>query len=283
MKQAGDILAEWRTRLCDGASPQRLLEQSPPAAGLPGEWTPLCKPGLHGRERWFWRPPGDWHVADLYVKRYARTPWRRQLDRWLRQSAAGSTARWEFERSRQLRAAHVPAVRAVAFAEEMRGPLEHRSAVVFEAVSGEPLDRCWRRLSAERHPLVLPPGRQEFIRRLARFVAAFHGTGLCHRDLYLCHIFVEIDAHRGAPRFALIDLARVLRPRLRRARWLIKDLSQLDSAARQAGASRSDRLRFLRTYLGLQPHAARTRYYAARVVRKSDRILRRIARKSQPG
>ncbi len=279
MKRAGEIVEDWRARLANGASPEALLEDAPEAR-LPGEWTSLRKPGLGGRERWRWRPPGGWQSADLYVKRYTRASWRQQWDRWLRQSAAGSTARWEFERSKQLFTAHVPAVRAVAFAEEMRGPFERASAVVFEAVRGEPLDRLWQRLSAEAHPLVLAPARHEFARRLARFVSAFHGTGLCHRDLYLCHIFAELDVSSGAPQFSMIDLARVMRPRLRRTRWLIKDLAQLDSAARQLAASRSDRLRFLRAYLGLLPGAPRLKWYARCVVRKSDWILRRIARKS---
>ena len=67
-------------------------------------------------------------------------------------------------------------------------------------------------------------------------------------------------------------------PRLRRMRWIIKDLAQLDASARQVGASRTDRLRFLRAYLDLGPRAARVRWYARRIVRKSDWILRRIAR-----
>ena len=113
--------------------------------------------------------------------------------------------------------------------------------------------------------------------------AAFHGTGLCHRDLYLCHIFAEIDAKpvRKTPRFHLIDLARVHRPRWRRMRWIIKDLSQLDASARQVGASRTDRLRFLRAYLHLPREAQRVRWYVRRIVRKSDWILRRIERKSR--
>ncbi|MEW6251858.1 MAG: lipopolysaccharide kinase InaA family protein, partial [Planctomycetota bacterium] len=78
----------------------------------------------------------------------------------------------------------------------------------------------------------------------------------------------------------LIDLARTHRPRLRRTRWIIKDLSQLDTSARQLDATRADRLRFLTTYLRSRPGARPVRWYARRIVRKSDRILRRIARKA---
>ena len=81
------------------------------------------------------------------------------------------------------------------------------------------------------------------------------------------------------PQFHLIDLARTFRPRWRRFRWLVKDLSQLDVSARQIGGSRSDRLRFLLAYLGLQSCTPRARRLIQRTIAKSDRILRRIARK----
>jgi len=154
--------------------------------------------------------------------------------------------------------------------------------VIFERVPGDGFDRAWSRLVEQNAPLTRGAARHETTRALARFVSAFHQTGVCHRDLYLCHIFTELDptAH-NPPRFTLIDLARTHKPRLRRLRWIIKDLSQLDCSARQIGATCTDRLRFLITYLGLFPDAPRLRVYARRIVRKSNRILRRIERKSR--
>lgn len=173
----------------------------------------------------------------------------------------------------------MPVVRALAAAEDMLGPLERHSAVVFEGLSGDALDRLWARLAAADAPLTRGLARHDLIERLARFVSAFHQTGFCHRDLYLCHVFADLDPSGGRPpRFTLIDLARTHRPRLRRTRWLIKDLAQLDCSARQVGASRTDRLRFLKTYLGLEPHSSRLRWYARKTQRKSDAILQRLAR-----
>ena len=80
-----------------------------------------------------------------------------------------------------------------------------------------------------------------------------------------------VHADRPGPTF---------RPRWRRLRWIIKDLSQLDASARQIGAWRTDRLRFLPAYLGPSLKTS-IRSYARRVVRKSDWILARIARKSR--
>jgi hypothetical protein len=61
-------------------------------------------------------------------------------------------------------------------------------------------------------------------------------------------------------------------------RWLIKDLAQLEYSARQAGASRSDRLRVLCAYLGLERTAPRVRWYARKIARKADSIQRREQR-----
>lgn len=253
-----------------------LVDSNPPR--LPGRWEALTKPGLQGRQRWRWQlatQPGH----TLYMKRYFHTPLRDQVDRIQHQRVRHGRAWWEFETSQCLARAQIPAVRAIGVIEQMHGPFEQRSAVLFEQTPGEPFDRIWPRLEASGAAATRGAARVDVAIRLGRLICAFHQTGYCHRDLYLCHIFAEIDADRSTPpRFAIIDLARALRPTVRRGRWVLKDLSQLDAAARQISATRSDRVRFLLAYLGLEPGAARTRWYARRIVRRSNRILRRIAR-----
>jgi heptose I phosphotransferase len=277
---AGAVAADWAPQLVHaGVSDVHVFLAAAPAAALPGTWTALSKPGLGGRERWRWECAApEPHV--LYLKRYARTRLREQLDRLLRQTVC-SRAAWEYRVSAELARQYVPAVRAIAYAEQRCGAWERRSAVLFEAVAGDAFDRVWQKLAAADDPLTRAPARQDLARRLGRFVSAFHQTGLCHRDLYLCHIFLDIDAHAAhPPRFTLLDLARTHRPRWRRTRWLIKDLAQLDASARQVGATRADRLRTLRAYLGLDRRAPRLRWFARQVTRKSTWILRQIARRA---
>ena len=274
-------MPEWRARLeaCGLDRLSGLLERPLPGL-LPGGWEALTKPGLRGRARWRWRLPGE-KPDVVYVKRYDRTPLNQQADRLRRQCPHHSRAYWEFAQARRLARMHIPVARAVGFAEQMCGLLERRSVVLLEAAPGDGCDRVWQRLSAAHAPVTRGAARHDFVVRLARFVAAFHGTGFCHRDLYLCHVFVDLDPQAARPpRFTLIDLARTHRPRCRRMRWLIKDLAQLDVSARQSGATRTDRWRFLRAYLNLPPGAPRTRWYARRILRKSERILRRQTRKS---
>lgn len=250
----------------------------PPDRCARGDWQRLSKPGLEGRERWKGRANG----SVVYVKRYLRTRLRDQLDRILRQNPLHSRGWCEFRRALELNHVQIAAPRPIACAERMLGPLEHRSAVVLAQAPGEAIERLWPRLCAAGSVWTRPPLRHELVRVLARFIAAFHSTGLCHRDLYLCHVFADLapDADRP-PRFVLIDLARVFRPLVRRMRWILKDLSQLDASARQLGIPRTDRLRFLRTYLGLEARSPRIRWYARRIVRRSDRIVRRIERKAR--
>ncbi|MBK9127821.1 MAG: hypothetical protein IPM13_08465 [Phycisphaerales bacterium] len=257
----------------------QLLERSPADHPPPGTWERLSKPGLAGRERWRWTRDDE---TQLYVKRYTRTPLRQQFDRVLRQDRRGSRAAWEFEVGRRLALAGVAAAPVVGYAEEMVGPWERRSVVVLGAVPGEALDRAWPGLVAAGSPVTRGAGRHRAARELAAFVAAFHAAGLCHRDLYLCHIFMRIDSPGDkAPGFTLIDLARVFAPKLRRWRWIIKDLGQLDASAQQLGLTRTDRLRFLRAYLGGRAARAGLRAYVDAIVAKSRAILARMARKGR--
>ncbi len=262
-----------------GLDARRLLHETPDRCAR-GVWQRLSKPGLGGRERWIGRDDS----RRVYVKRYLRPRLREQLDRILRQSLIHSRGWCEYARACELNGAQIAAPRPVACAERMLGPLEQRSAVVLDEAPGEALERLWPKLCARGSPWTRPPLRHELVRRLGWFVAAFHSTGLCHRDLYLCHVFAVLsdDASRP-PRFVLIDLARVFRPLVRRMRWILKDLSQLDSSARQLGIPRTDRLRFLVAYLGLAARSPRVRWYARRIERRSDRILRRIERKARTG
>jgi hypothetical protein len=282
-----EVAPQWRERLAKSGlrELEALLDERTNVNQLGGRWELLSKPGLGGRRRWRWTLDDQLETGPtvLYVKRYAETPLIEQWDRVRRQFALHSRAYWEHMQSQRLREAHISVPAAVGYVEHMWGPFEQGSAVVLERAAGDGLDRVWEHLCEQDAAVTREIARHDLAVRLARFVSAFHGTGFCHRDLYLCHVFADLDAHGGRPpRFTLIDLARTHRPRWRRLRWVIKDLSQLDASARQVGATRSDRWRFLRAYLNLPRGAPRTRWYARRIVRKSDRILRRIARKSQP-
>jgi hypothetical protein len=87
-----------------------------------------------------------------------------------------------------------------------------------EIPGGAPADDFWKM----NHD---PSIREAALAALADCARRFHQADLFHRDFYWCHFFVRpiggvnVAAH-------LIDLQRVLRKPVLRARWLVKDLGQ---------------------------------------------------------
>ncbi len=218
----------------------------------------------------------------LYLKRFDRPRLRRQAERWLAGHWRRSTAGVEFDNARQLAAAGIAAAGPVAFGERMLGPWERRSFVLLREVAGQSLER-WV-------PVHLPPSgevhadglRRRLVDRLARFVAAFHGAGFVHRDLYLSHVFLDLGAD-GQPGesasgpFALIDLQRVFRPRWRGRRWVVKDLAALDFSTPADRVGQRDRLRFLCRYVRECGRFGSARELARQVGARAARMRRKQA------
>jgi hypothetical protein len=110
----------------------------------------------------------------------------------------------------------------------------------------------------------------------ADLVARLHNGGFVHRDLYLSHFFYDSQAATAAIR--LIDLQRMMRPR-RMGRWIVKDLAALHFSTPAEVASNTDRLRWLRRYLGLRKLDYPAKRFALRVIGKTARIARRERRR----
>ena len=112
------------------------------------------------------------------------------------------------------------------------------------------------------------------IAEMARITATLHAARVFHKDLYLCHFFLdhEVDsAGAGALRLSLIDLHRLKEHRLWPDWWRWKDLGQLlFSTYGVDGITDRDRLRFWRIYrrrVGIRRprwHARMVRLRAAR-------------------
>jgi tRNA A-37 threonylcarbamoyl transferase component Bud32 len=165
----------------------------------------------------------------------------------------------ELENVIALRAAGIPAARPLAAGERTEGA-RRRSFVVLEALPGVPLEN------------VSPPGRsrerRELVRAVARLVRDLHRAGFWHKDLYLANVIVD-----GA-KLGLVDCERVKRreggpPRRARAR----DLGSLDSSA--AKWSATDRVRFLKEYLGSARLGSEGKALAREARRRARAILSR--------
>jgi hypothetical protein len=90
--------------------------------------------------------------------------------------------------------------------------------------------------------------RRRVIAECATMLSQLHQAGLVHNTLYPKHIFVRLDEH-GQIDLRLIDLEKMRRKR-RLARRTLRDLDSLNRRSRHC--SRTDRLRFLKAYLGVE-------------------------------
>jgi tRNA A-37 threonylcarbamoyl transferase component Bud32 len=232
----------------------------------------LHKKGLAG-----WRQRVALRVGDrrLYLKRYIKPPWHEQVR--LRLRGFGATAEVEWHWLRELPGLGLPGPQPVAYGCRRRAGLERQSLLLTDAVPGTSLER-WVPDQLDGR-LADRAFKTRLAADLAELVARLHASRLVHRDLYLSHVFIDHDAD-GPARLFLIDLQRVIRPRLRWRRWMIKDLAALDYSTPTAAASSADRLRFWLRYRGAQGLTPGDKSIIRAIARKARRIARHSARRS---
>jgi heptose I phosphotransferase len=114
---------------------------------------------------------------------------------------------------------------------------------------------------------------------LARLTRQMHEGGVNHRDYYLCHIHILPDAQQW-PELYVIDLNRADRRKRVGERWKVKDLAALNYSSPADIFSRTDRLRFLRTYLGVSKVGSSHRKFTRKILKKT-RIIARHALRSK--
>ena len=205
-----------------------------------------------------------------YLKRHVAMSWRECLSSMVRLRRPVSPGRREWENILRFREAGLPTMVPVAAGDEAKGLRRGRSfSLTLEIKEASPLDRF-----IDEN---LSPAGFGFKRRLISGVAdmarRMHGAGFSHRDFYLCHLFIRPRGD-GDAALNVIDLQRVGRRRRVTRHRLVKDLSALNFSAPPSAVTRTDRLRFLLAYLGLDRPDARARRLAARVDRKTRRIAR---------
>jgi heptose I phosphotransferase len=232
----------------------------------------LSKPGLGSRYRARLRikRAGENHV--LFLKRYESESMVSRLKRRYEDGIRNTAAQRDVRVAAALAGQGIATPETLAWGWKNRPGGERKSFVVSRAVAGDAVDRSvsepWSGSIRETFQR-----KRELVRELGRLARTFHEGGWCHRDFYLCHIFVEWV--EGAPKLSLIDLQRVFRPRWRVWRWRIKDLAQLNFSARPEIFSRSMRLRFAKIYFGQERLTDHQKGILRKVRRKTESISRR--------
>lgn len=221
----------------------------------------LHKPGLPD---WRQRVAQPIDGETCYLKRYRQPPLTEQIRQRLRGFAA--TADIERRWIEHLGKLGIGVAPVLAYGWQQRLGWERASLLLLGEARGQSLEKWVDSPAASRL------GDRRFRHRLsfalADLVRTLHGANLFHRDLYLCHVFIDVTPDDEVA-LTLIDLQRVIRP-MRRRRWVIKDLAALNYSTPSSAASRSDRLRWFKRYLGV------------RKLRKADRqLLRAIQRRTE--
>lgn len=206
----------------------------------------------------------------VYLKRYTRTPILRQLANWLDHRRRGCTAFYDGHRTEELDAAGVPVPHTIAWGYEWTGLFEKRSFIMIrEIADAHSLEERLPDYMSDFSPAANIQ-RKAFITQVADFVRRFHAAGCRHRDLYLCHIFLD-----ACDTLHLIDLHRVFKPLLLGGRFRLKDMTQLYYSAPGRIISRADRLRFYLTYRGKKRLTLCDKWFISRIKSKAAKIAAR--------
>jgi heptose I phosphotransferase len=211
----------------------------------------------------------------VYLKRYHRTPKIRQLINWFEQRCRCCTSVYDGHRTEELDAVGVAVPKTIAYGYEWDGLFEKRSFILIHEISDahslEELPAFMRDFSP-----AAAGRRKAFVRQVADFVRRFHDTGCRHRDLYLCHLFLD-----RSDKLAMIDLHRIFKPLLLGERFRRKDLAQLYYSSPKSGVTRTDRLRFYLAYRRQKKLSLRDKRMIGQIKQRAQRIAVRDRRKGR--
>lgn len=210
-------------------------------------------------------------ALSVYLKRHDRLPWTSRLAALVDPEGDHSPATTEWRHLERARSLGIPVPEVVAAGEEI-GPWGRLRGylMVAELVGSDEVNRVIPRLAASLEPSAFARLKREVVVEMAEIAARLHGSRSFHKDLYLCHYFLDPSKPPGR-RLTLIDLHRLGRHRWMAWRWRWKDLGQLlYSTEGVAGIDDRDRLRFWRHYsarMGLRWPRAEARAVRAKAAR----------------
>lgn len=212
----------------------------------------------------------------VYLKRHDRLPWPMRVAALIHPTGRHTPGAAEFAHLSRARGLGL-AVPEVVAAGERIGPWGRLQSflMVAELTGALPLNEALPALAERLDPPAFAALKRGLARELAEIAATLHRARVFHKDLYLCHVFLDMARYdRAGRRLALIDLHRLAEHRWWADRWRWKDLGQLlFSAEGVAGLTGRDALRFWVHYRKLTalPHPRRQ---ARMIAWKAARYLR---------
>ncbi len=195
----------------------------------------------------------------VYLKRHYHLPWWRGLLATLWPGGNWSPALQEWEHLEWARRQGVPVPNVVAAAEFIGPGCRLRSILAVEELSNMlPLHEAVPVALAALPPDAFRCWKQGLVTELARLARLLHDRHVFHKDLYLCHFYIDRGDLTAVPadwrgRVCLIDLHRLTHHPWSWRLWQLKDLAQLLYSSDLAGIDDRDRLLFWREYRGPGP------------------------------
>lgn len=186
-------------------------------------------------------------TVSTYLKRHYKTTLTEQLGALVNPSGKHSPAAVEWVHLEQARALGVDAPRVLAVGERIGPGARLQSYLLVGELAGqEAINELLPVLHRETSAYDFEKLKRVLTVHLAEISARLHRNHYFHKDLYLCHFFVDRDPSRiWASRPALIDFHRLAKHRLFVWRWRSKDLGQLLYSTYDVGEiNNRDRARF---------------------------------------
>jgi heptose I phosphotransferase len=187
----------------------------------------------------------------VYLKRHYWLSWRARLSALVDPRGRHSPAAAEWAHLERVRSLGV-AVPEVVAAGERIGPWGALQSflMVAELTGSLPLHEAVPALADALAPAEFARAKRHLANEMAAIVAKLHGAHVFHKDLYLCHFYLDMRRPVGDNNpLSLIDLHRLGEHRFWADRWRWKDLGQLlYSTHGVRGIDERDRSRFWAAY-----------------------------------
>jgi heptose I phosphotransferase len=215
-----------------------------------------------------------WGELSVYLKRHFQLPWSARLAALINPNGRHTPASAEWAHLERARKLGIPVPEVVAAGERI-GPWGRLQSflMVAELVGCEALNEILPRLRERMSSDGFARLKRELVIEMAGITAKLHSAQVFHKDLYLCHFFLDPSLRASRGRLSLIDLHRLGEHRWTAPRWRWKDLGQLlFSTYDVSGIDDRDRLRFWRHYRKTAPLRF-PRFQAQRIRAKAGRYV----------